>query len=168
MPCCVCVCASACVRGENVCQCVKPSRPSPCASSSPLPKTSTSTSGWARRWLVAPKWTISSVDFMFSNLLSFSPASQQLFACGACVKREEGKANTVDRGAKKCAVILFDALSTFIGLFARPAAIHFVWFKGFACQIWRYLFFSNTYTHTQAHTSTRLTLGTCLAECFAC
>lgn len=57
---------------------------------------------------------------MFSNLLSFSLASQQLFAFGACVKRGEGKANTVDRGAKKCAVILFDALSTFIGLFCPP------------------------------------------------
>lgn len=77
----------------------------------------------ARRWLVAPKWTISSVDFMFSNLLSFSPASQQLLRLWGVrvTRRAEGKANTVDRGAKKCAVILFDALSTFIDLFfARP------------------------------------------------
>lgn len=173
---CVCVCEGG--KCMPVCQ-TRQTKPLPSPPTHPfLPRLKTSTamsaagraffsvSGLAR-WLVAPKWTISSVDFMFFNLLSFSQLRNSCSPVGGRGNREGAPKNALSFRPSLCQHLLAFSL--------RPAAIHFVWFKGFACQIWRYLFFfcythANKYTqaHTQWHTSTSLTLGTCLPKCFAC
>lgn len=143
----VCVC-----EGENVCQYVKPGRPSPFPPNTHL----------SLDWRHSHRCVTGRVLFRLlpgGDLLPLSELLALLILCfsicclspssATAVRRFRGRECKEAGGAKKRAVILLDALSTFIGLFPRPAAIHFVWFKGFACQIWRYLFFC--YTHANRH-----------------
>lgn len=159
------LCVSACVRGENVCQYVKPSRPSPWC-----PPTSKSEDIHSDVWRGGDLLPLSELLALLILCFPICCLSPQLrnscCAFGARVKRggeeRERQIRVLLTGAPKNALSFCSTLCQHLLAFFWSPLPQFILFdlKDLHAKFDVICFLQ---THTRS-----LTLGTCSAECFAC